>query len=67
MLPLCVFFFTNFYQFITIMIAEAMTFKEQCIYWHNYFRTLHQVRKETEATRLTCMTFSIIITDRRVN
>ena len=20
-----------------------MSFKEQCIYWHNYFRTLHQV------------------------
>ena len=40
-----------------------MTFKEQCIYWHNYFRTLHQVRKETEATGLTCMTFSIIISD----
>ena len=45
------------------MIAGAMTFKEQCIYWHNYFRTLHQVRKETEATGLTCMTFSIIISD----
>ena len=20
-----------------------MAFKEQCLYWHNYFRTLHQV------------------------
>ena len=20
-----------------------MPFKEQCLYWHNYFRTLHQV------------------------
>lgn len=27
--------------------TEAMTFKEQCIYWHNYFRTLHQVPNVT--------------------
>ncbi|XP_067035849.1 uncharacterized protein [Acropora muricata] len=23
--------------------AGAMPFKDQCLYWHNYFRTLHQV------------------------
>lgn len=25
------------------MIAGTMSFKDQCLYWHNYFRTLHQV------------------------
>ena len=22
-----------------------MPFKDQCLYWHNYFRTLHQVNR----------------------
>jgi len=22
-----------------------MPFKDQCLYWHNYFRTLHQVNE----------------------
>ncbi|KAM7427215.1 the CRISP [Porites harrisoni] len=29
-----------------------MSFKEQCIYWHNYFRTLHQVGNVTWSTGL---------------
>ena len=39
------------YRFICIslikvfffLILGAMPFKDQCLYWHNYFRTLHQV------------------------
>ena len=26
-----------------LQIAGKLSFKDQCIYWHNYFRTLHQV------------------------
>lgn len=29
----------------TIIFAGKLSFKYQCIYWHNYFRTLHQVNK----------------------
>ncbi|KAM7445763.1 Golgi-associated plant pathoproteinsis-related protein 1 [Porites harrisoni] len=29
-----------------------MSFKDQCIYWHNYFRTLHQVSNVTWSTSL---------------
>ncbi|KAJ7392468.1 hypothetical protein OS493_012134 [Desmophyllum pertusum] len=32
--------------------SDIMPFKEQCLYWHNYFRTLHQVPNVTWSTTL---------------
>ena len=35
--------FLKSYNNFPFTLAGIMSFKEQCLYWHNYFRTLHQV------------------------
>lgn len=37
---------------LTTTTASTMPFKDQCLYWHNYFRALHQVAPVTWSTDL---------------
>ncbi|XP_068745243.1 Golgi-associated plant pathogenesis-related protein 1-like isoform X1 [Montipora capricornis] len=37
---------------IVAICKGKMAFKDQCLYWHNYFRTLHQVPPVTWSTSL---------------
>ena len=46
--------FHALFQFFSDMIylfceiSDTMPFQHQCLYWHNYFRTLHQVSLQYE-------------------
>ncbi|XP_020619195.1 Golgi-associated plant pathogenesis-related protein 1-like isoform X2 [Orbicella faveolata] len=47
-----VIFLVSFLIALLVRSEDIMPFKDQCLYWHNYFRTLHQVPSVTWSTKL---------------